>query len=249
MTSLSPVAISEATAMPKYAVVRDWLARRISAGDLAPGARLPSEHSLVRRFGVSRVTVRHALEALKKSGLVESHQGQGHFVRGVKADLDLRRLQGLGEAVVPGDVAASARVLGRDRVRATKRVRQALKLRAQAPVTVVRRLRLADDRPVCHEERFFPEDVAGGLTDLDLEAEDICALLENRRGVAIAFGDVVMDMVTAPPRIAQLLDLEPGATVVRTEQVNFDVTGRATDLCIRHAVAGAFRYKTRVGRW
>jgi len=249
MTPLMTVAISETPAVPKYAVVRDWLARRISNGDLAPGARLPSEYSLVRRFGVSRVTVRHALESLKKSGLVESHQGQGHFVRGVKADLDLRDLQGLGEAVVPGGVAASARLLGRDQVRANKRVRQALKLRARSPVTVVRRLRLADDQPVCHEERFFPEDVAGGLSDHDLEAEDLCALLEHRRGVAIAFGDVVMDMVSAPPRIAQLLDLEPGATVVRTEQVNFDITGRATDLCIRHAVASAFRYKTRVGRW
>lgn len=235
--------------LPKYAVVRDWLARRISAGDLAPGSRLPSENSLVQKFGVSRVTVRHALESLKKTGMVESHQGQGHFVRGVKADLDLRRLQGLGEALVPGDVTATARVLGRAKVRASRQVRQALNLRAAAPVTVVRRLRLADARPVCHEERFFPEDVAGSLTDQDLEAEDISARLERNRGVAVAFGDVVMDMVAASPRIAQLLQLEPGATVVRTEQVNVDVTGRPTDFCIRHAVADAFRYRTRVGRW
>ena len=233
---------------PKYAVVRDWLARRIHAGDLAPGARLPSEHSLVRKFGVSRVTVRHALDSLKNSGMVESHQGQGHFVRGVKADLDLRRLQGLGEALVSGDVAASARLLGRAKVRAGKRVRQALDLEPAAAVTVVSRLRLADALPICHEERFFPEDVARSLTDRDLESEDVTGRLEQNRGVAIAFGDVIMDMVAAPPRIARLLDLEPGTTVVRTEQVNFDVTGRPIDVCIRHAVAGAFRYRTRVGR-
>ena len=65
----------------------------------------------------------------------------------------------------------------------------------------------------------------------------------------IAFGDVIMDMVKAAPRMAAMLDIEPGDTVVRTEQVNFDVNGVAIDFCIRHAVAEAFRYRTRIGRW
>jgi len=66
---------------------------------------------------------------------------------------------------------------------------------------------------------------------------------------AMAFGDVVMDMVKAAPKLAQHLEIDPGATVVRTEQINVDVNGVAIDFCIRHAVAEAFRYRTRIGRW
>lgn len=235
--------------LPKYVVVRDWLARRIAAGEIEPGARLPSEHSLVRKFGVSRVTVRHALDALKKSGMVESHQGQGHFVRGVKAELDLRRLRGLGEALGPTGVEASARLIERTDVKANSQVRQALSLPPSSLVTVIRRLRLANGSPVCHEERFLLHEVGHLLSDRDLETGDICTLLEKSRGVPIAFGDVIMDMVKAAPKLAQMMEIAPGDTVVRTEQVNFDVNGIAIDFCIRHAVAEAFRYRTRIGRW
>ncbi|MAO56088.1 MAG: GntR family transcriptional regulator [Rhodospirillaceae bacterium] len=243
------IVTQERETLPKYVVVRDWLARRINAGEIQPGSRLPSEHSLVRKFGVSRVTVRHALDALKKSGMVESHQGQGHFVRGVKAELDMRRLQGLGEALGPNGVAATARLLERTEVKANAQVRQALGIPAGTAVTAVRRLRLANGAPVCHEERFLLNEVAEPLTEGDLESSDVCTLLERSRGVPIAFGDVIMDMVKAAPRMAAMLDIEPGDTVVRTEQVNFDVNGVAIDFCIRHAVAEAFRYRTRIGRW
>jgi GntR family transcriptional regulator len=243
------IASQETETLPKYVVVRDWLARRINAGEIQPGARLPSEHSLVRKFGVSRVTVRHALDALKKSGMVESHQGQGHFVRGVKAELDLRRLRGLGEALGPNGVEATARLIERTEINANTQVRRALSLPPASPVTVIRRLRLANGAPVCFEERFLLPEIGRLLSDDDLENSDVCTLLEKSRGVAIAFGDVIMDMVKAAPKLAQQLEIEPGATVVRTEQVNFDVNGTAIDFCIRHAVAEAFRYRTRIGRW
>tara|TARA_B100000427_G_C15376431_1_gene536809 strand:- start:10 stop:777 length:768 start_codon:yes stop_codon:yes gene_type:complete len=235
--------------LPKYVVVRDWLARRIHAGEIQPGARLPSEHSLVRKFGVSRVTVRHALDALKKSGMVESHQGQGHFVRGVKAELDMRRLRGLGEALDPNGVSATAKLIDRIEVKANSQVRQALGLAPASMVMAVRRLRFADGAPICFEERYILPEFGNLLSDADLETSDICTLLEQSRGIAIAFGDVVMDMVKASPKLAQHLEIDAGDTVVRTEQTNFDVNGVAIDFCIRHAVAEAFRYRTRIGRW
>lgn len=53
---------------------------RIDAGDLAPGARLPTEHALGERFGVSRAVVREAIARLKADGYVETRQGAGGFV-------------------------------------------------------------------------------------------------------------------------------------------------------------------------
>ncbi|MBZ0228129.1 MAG: FadR family transcriptional regulator, partial [Bauldia sp.] len=56
------------------------LSEEIVAGKLAPGTRLPTEHELMRSFGVSRTVVREAIAALRSEGLVETRQGSGAFV-------------------------------------------------------------------------------------------------------------------------------------------------------------------------
>lgn len=56
---------------------------RILAGDLAPGARLPSENELIEEYAVSRTVVREAVTRLRAEGLVETFQGRGSFVLAV----------------------------------------------------------------------------------------------------------------------------------------------------------------------
>jgi GntR family transcriptional repressor for pyruvate dehydrogenase complex len=58
------------------------LQARIDAGELGPGARLPTEHALAEHFGVSRAVVREAIARLKADGYVETRQGAGAFVAG-----------------------------------------------------------------------------------------------------------------------------------------------------------------------
>ena len=69
-------------APPKYAQVVAEIQRRISEGEYAPGALLPSEHQLVDAFGVSRPTIVKALSSLRQDGWIETQQGRGSFVRG-----------------------------------------------------------------------------------------------------------------------------------------------------------------------
>jgi DNA-binding FadR family transcriptional regulator len=64
--------------------VRDQLLALIEAGDLEVGAKLPSEHTLARSFGVSRAVIREGLGSLRSIGLLESRPGAGTFVRSVR---------------------------------------------------------------------------------------------------------------------------------------------------------------------
>lgn len=66
---------------PKYRQVADALRREIDSGTYAPGARLPSESDLMKRFDASRNTVRNGLSLLVSQGLVSSSQGLGYEVR------------------------------------------------------------------------------------------------------------------------------------------------------------------------
>ena len=66
---------------PKYAQIEAELIAQIESGQLAPGAELPSESDLIECYGVSRVTVRRAIDELYHQGYVEKMQGKRACVK------------------------------------------------------------------------------------------------------------------------------------------------------------------------
>jgi GntR family transcriptional regulator len=66
--------------VPRYAQLAAILRARIEAGDLAPGRRIPSMTTLQQEYGVSRITIRHAVDLLVEEGLVRTVRGLGTFV-------------------------------------------------------------------------------------------------------------------------------------------------------------------------
>src|SRR5580692_10137966 len=93
--------------------IEDWLAGEIAVGALMPGDRLPTEHDLAAWFGVSRMTLRHALAELARRGLVTRAVGRrgGTFVAAPKLEQDLTTLAGFSEQLRRHGMVAGARVL------------------------------------------------------------------------------------------------------------------------------------------
>jgi GntR family transcriptional regulator len=69
------------SAIPLYYQIEQDLASLIASGTLSPGSQLPSEEELVQKYGVSRTTVRKAVQELERLGLIEIRRGRGTFVR------------------------------------------------------------------------------------------------------------------------------------------------------------------------
>jgi GntR family transcriptional regulator, arabinose operon transcriptional repressor len=74
------------SAAPKYRKLFDKLSNDILSGRLKPGGKLPSEAALVKKFGVSRITVGHALRDLQNRGLIDRIAGSGTYVRNPRQD-------------------------------------------------------------------------------------------------------------------------------------------------------------------
>jgi len=83
--------------LPLHAQVEESLLRSIAGGALRPGARLPSEDSLVERYAVSRTTIRTAIQSLIARGLVDIRRGKGTFVRQPVITQELTELTGFVE--------------------------------------------------------------------------------------------------------------------------------------------------------
>src|SRR5512144_3439711 len=132
----------------KHVQVREYVRGLIE--DAEPGSPAPSERELVQRFGVARMTVRQALDALVTEGLLERVPGRGTFVARAKSDVQVR-LSSYTEEMARRGLKPGARTLMARLEAAGPGVARALEINEGDKVVHWQRLRLADDAPMCIE--------------------------------------------------------------------------------------------------
>jgi GntR family histidine utilization transcriptional repressor len=142
------------TALPAYGQVKAFIQQHISSGEWKPGNPVPSEATLMKQFGVSRMTVNRALRELTAEGMVVRVQGSGTFVaelHRISSTLTIRDIQ---EEVLERGHVHAARVLLAITEKATAELAKTLGLRAGAKVfhTVV--IHSENGVPIQFEDRY-----------------------------------------------------------------------------------------------
>jgi GntR family transcriptional regulator len=209
-----------------HAQIEDWLAEAIADGRLAPGDRLPTEHELAAWLDVSRMTLRHALGELARRGLVTRAVGRhgGTFVAEPKLEQDLTTLAGFSEQLRRHGMVAGARVLDASQREAGPRAAGALGVSQGDPVFDVRRIRLADGRPMVLERSVFPAALFPGMLDCRLDGS-LYELLEGRYGQRPHRARESLEPVTATIREAEALEVDQGAPLMLVERTAYSPSG------------------------
>jgi GntR family transcriptional regulator len=226
-----------------HAQIEDWLAGQIAAGALVPGDRLPTEHDLAAWFGVSRMTLRHALAELAGRGLVTKTVGRrgGTFVAAPKLEQDLTTLAGFSEQLRRHGMVAGARVLSAFLCEPGPAARAALDTDT---VYEIRRVRLADGKPVALERSLFPAVRFPGLLDLPLDGS-LYELLEEHYGLRPHRARESLEPVTAGTREAGILGVDAGAPLMQVERTVYARSGEPLEFA-RDLFRGD---RTRVVLW
>ncbi|MBX9245923.1 GntR family transcriptional regulator [Actinotalea ferrariae] len=201
----------------KYVRVRDYL-RSLVTHELAVGDAIPSERVLCERFGVSRMTVRQAVDALVVEGLLQREQGRGTFVAPSKMDLEVR-LASFGEEMRRRGMEPSSTVLTVEEVAASPDVADALELVPGERVHYLHRVRHADGEPMAIEQTWVPAALVPGLL-ADGAPESIYGEL-RRRGLDPDWGEDTVAASEVDSQDATLLGLRPGAAVLRLARRTF----------------------------
>jgi GntR family transcriptional regulator len=203
----------------RYRTIADELRSRVESGGLAAGALLPSESELSAAHGVSRVTVRKALELLRDEGLIDARQGFGWFVATAPVRQSLGRLGTIEDQLGELGVGSERRVVGFRFVAAPPRVREVLGVDA---VLEVRRVNWADGQPFARVTVWCPEEVGARLSRADVEATPFYELV----GVAIGGATQTIGAAAAGEDDAALLAVPVGSPVLRCERITRDLEGR-----------------------
>jgi GntR family transcriptional regulator len=187
-----------AGALPKYRQLLQLLRQQILSGELAPGARLPTEEELALRYGLSRGTVRKAVEQLSAEGLVYAEQGSGTYVSAAHPSAVPFRFTDC----TPG-APATYRVITQEVIPAAMAIAERLSLPLGEPVVHIRRLRLEGEEVSGFSERFLPQSLCPDLLAEDLAQQSVHDILVNRSELPLLRAVVEIE--------AQMLDVEDAA--------------------------------------
>jgi GntR family transcriptional regulator len=214
--------------VPVWAQIEDALAARIGGGELRVGDRLPAERELAEQLGVSRGTIRQALDALAARGLVERGVGRGTFVAAGKVEVRLHDVAGFTEQMARAGLQANARVLRAGQAVAPEAVARALGLPEGAPVVRIERLRLAGRLALTLEDSWIPCERFPGLEELDLRGS-IYALMRELYDRAPVRVVEALEPVVAQEHSAQALGVPAGAPLMLVERTAYDGQGVAVE--------------------
>src|SRR5579884_1554964 len=167
-----------------------------------PGTALPPERDLALRLGVSRPTVRAAIDDLARTGLLVRQQGRGTFTSRV-----------LAFRAAPAGAQRATR----------------LKLSPSEPVLRIVRLRLVDEEPMAIERIDVPAALVPGLTEREMESGNFYQLLRERFDVVVADAIQTIEPTVTNPDQADLLDVPLYSPVLLIERTTRDVTGRIVE--------------------
>jgi GntR family transcriptional regulator len=211
---------------PVYRRIAGYLRDEVSAGRLRRGERLPSETELMTRFGVSRITVRHAISVLAREGLVDTRHGSGSYVRQPTFHYQLYRLSSFAEVMRSRGIQPSSQVLAYEASTPPEEVAAALETRRAYRLE---RLRLVDDEPLCHDLTWLPADLAERLSIDDLRERTLYELYEDLLGLQVVGASHQMEAVGAPASTARLLGVPRGAPLLVVQRLTEGEGGAPLD--------------------
>jgi GntR family transcriptional regulator len=224
-TQLPLCSIDKNSFTPIYAQIEAQLLEMIRSGRLQAGDLLPSEEQLSRIFGISRMTARQALLALKNKGLASRQKGKGTFVTQPKMEKDIAHLSGFSAEMRTLGMKPSSRVLRSETIPASEEVATRLAIRPEEPIFRLCRLRLADNVPLAIEEICLSAARFPGIHKIDFSRHSLYQTLHERYEVRFGVADETLEARAAGKHEAELLEVAPRSSLLVISRVLWSVDG------------------------
>lgn len=224
----------------KYHAVRDQLLDRLES--MAAGDQFPPERDLAQEIGVSRMTLRRAIDELVARGAVRRRHGSGVFAMGPKLDQALVA-SSFTEDMRARGLKPGAHTLEFEICQAGARVQRQLQLSEGEEIVAITRLRLADDEPIALEELNVPRRLLPELRADDLENRSFYELLQEQHGLEIAHSVQTIEPTVVDAEEAKHLDVP-----LHTPALLFERTSRSPEGAPIEFVRSVYRgdrYKIR----
>lgn len=233
--------LDRGSVVPLYYQIQRHLLEQIRSGVFKPGESLPSEQEIAGQLGVSRMTGRQALKALRDLGVTYSVRGKGTFVSPIRLEKDFRQVLSFTEEMQARGVKPRSKVIAFEEIPADRETVGALQLSPRESVISLRRIRFANSLPVGIEWSRIPLSLCPNLLDVFNPAGSLYATLESRYRIRLAIAEEVIVAGLARPEDAKLLRTTAKSPVFLFTRVSYLENGAPVEFV--KSVYRADRYK------
>ena len=233
--------------IPLYYRLEQDLRDRIRAAEFPGGAPLPTEQRLCEAYGVSRITVRRALDSLLSSGLIARRQGVGTFVNEPGETVKSLKLIGSLDDLNSYGAELSYKVVAKETAAAPPLVAEALDLPLGTPVTRLETVFSLRDEPFAHAEFYCPGEVGHLIDDADIDGQSsLVAVVERKLGRPIERADQTVEAALADRRVAGHLAVRPRAPVLKVNRTYYTDTDRPVVAAVVRYHPERYRYTVQL---
>ncbi|MFV0561166.1 MAG: GntR family transcriptional regulator [Enterococcus sp.] len=211
-----------------------------------PHDKLLSERELCQQYGVSRTTVRLALQELESQGYVYRRHGKGTFVSDlVDKSANLAGAYSFTEEMKKLGRKPTTIILEFNQIEATKQLAKKMNIHLGDIVFKIKRLRLANDAPLMVERSYLPAKSFIGLTQELLERKPLYDVFSEDYEQQIQLADEEFYASIATNSDAHLLRISDGAPVLHLIRSTYNTKNEIIEYTVSVARADQFHYKIR----
>jgi DNA-binding GntR family transcriptional regulator len=212
--------------VPLHAQVSQRIESAIADGDLPAGSRLEGEVGLSERLGLSRPTMRRAIQVLVEKGLLVRRRGVGTQVVHGSITRHLK-LSSLHDDLIQQGRSPRTKVLLHERVPLDPQISAEFEVSTPTPVLHIKRLRFADAVTVGILENYI---FAGDDIDIPTLVEGGLYETLRKRGAVLRVSRQWVSARTATPTEEELLDLRSGSAILALRRITYDDSGNVVEL-------------------
>jgi GntR family transcriptional regulator len=231
LTTGTPIRLDAAIGGPLHVQFRSAILDRISRGEWPEGARIDSERELCDTYGISRTTARRVIGDLVHEGILAAQVGRGTFVTGKRVQQELQALTGFSEDMRRRGMVLQTKLISFVTIPGDETAVAELDLEEAADVHIIKRLRIADTKPVAIQTAIIPAAIAPGLEAFDLSKLSLFRVLRQNFGLELATGLTRLSAGLANAAERDLLMLPRHAAVLRSIQLTKLPNGVPVELC------------------
>ena len=228
---------------PLYLKLSDTLAEQILDGTLPEGTLLPSERELCLAHGISRSTVRQALQDLNQKGYIRSIHGKGTVVVRPQIRQELRSVYSFDEDMRRLGKNPETQIMDFVEIVPTGNVAAQMGLPAGESVYRIMRLRLANNEPMLLETNYLPCSRFPGFTRQMLENQSLYRVLSSQYSLHIDVAEETFEPILLRPMESQMLHTSQGTLGMLIERISYE-NGKVVE--ISKSVSPASKFKHHV---
>ena len=212
--------------IPFYHQICSILRDKFANGEFAPDERIPSEQQLQATFGVSRATVRQALQLLERDGLIERRPGKGSFATANTEAVAEVKMTCLLEDLIALGIRGKSVVSEIGIVAAARSVADAMQIGQGERVFTFHRLVMVGGAPFASHRIFLPACTRDHLADSDLSKPHVLRLLTEKCGLHAETAEHSIEAIIADANHARVLNVHPGAALLSVTRTSYDKSGK-----------------------